>query len=207
MTKTFEGFTRPDNGPITDLNNNFQAVLSQYRKFREYATELENKLKLAEEQRIEANNQATLEYIRAHEAKPLPVVPRFVADWYEENKSNLDYMIYETCMKLEAEPRDEFSKWFGNEINHSITTLIRMQDGYTVEQEQLFYLKHIEMSKCREKSHSLAYVDEGMFGHDYFENDFYPDGDIYKFTQQEIEIMEVGSYEQIPVPVESENEK
>lgn len=38
----------------------------------------------------------------------IPEVPQFVADWYEENKASLDYMIFETCRNLTDESTDEF---------------------------------------------------------------------------------------------------
>ena len=49
MTKFEEEVKRPDNGPITELNNNMHSVLSQYRKMREYADYLEYELKQKDE--------------------------------------------------------------------------------------------------------------------------------------------------------------
>ncbi|WP_270318372.1 DUF1642 domain-containing protein [Lactococcus petauri] len=63
----------------------------------------------------------------------IPEVPQFVADWYEENKGSLDYMIFETCRNLTDESTDEFENWFGYDNNKAITTLVYMKNGYTVE--------------------------------------------------------------------------
>lgn len=63
----------------------------------------------------------------------IPEVPQFVADWYEENKGSLDYMIFETCRNLTDESTDEFENWFGYDENKAITTLVNMKNGYTVE--------------------------------------------------------------------------
>ena len=118
----------------------------------------------------------------------LPVVKDFVADWYEGHKDNLDFEIYNFCCDL-FKTKSEFATWFGNAENNSISTLIKMKDGYTVEKPQLFYLK--------EKNFGYYIANEEMPGIDsptcmYIEN-------AEKFTQQEIDSMETGSYEKIEV--------
>ncbi|NVN79653.1 DUF1642 domain-containing protein [Enterococcus avium] len=65
-------------------------------------------------------------------------VPEFVAEWFEENKHNLNYAIYELCEAGKVpvdlyEGLTDFERWFY--LNHDIDTLIRMQDGYEVEEE------------------------------------------------------------------------
>lgn len=65
-------------------------------------------------------------------------VPAFVAEWFEENKHNLNFAIYELCEAGKVpvdlyEGLTDFERWFY--LNHDIDTLIRMQDGYEVEQE------------------------------------------------------------------------
>lgn len=62
----------------------------------------------------------------------LPVVKDFVAEWYEGHKDNLDFEIYNFCCDL-FKTKSEFATWFGNAENNSISTLIKMKDGYTVE--------------------------------------------------------------------------
>lgn len=66
-------------------------------------------------------------------------VPEFVVEWFEENKHNLNFAIYELCEAGKVpvdlyEGLTDFERWFY--LNHDIDTLIRMQDGYEVEQEQ-----------------------------------------------------------------------
>lgn len=65
-------------------------------------------------------------------------VPAFVAEWFEENKHNLNFAIYELCEAGKVpvdlyEGLTDFERWFY--LNHDIDTLIRMQDGYEVEEE------------------------------------------------------------------------
>ena len=65
-------------------------------------------------------------------------VPEFVVEWFEENKHNLNFAIYELCEAGKVpvdlyEGLTYFERWFY--LNHDIDTLIRMQDGYEVEEE------------------------------------------------------------------------
>lgn len=73
--------------------------------------------------------------------KDKPVeVPEFVADWFEKNKKNLDYKIWEYIYDFDVHNQDDFCKWMNSSNNNPIEILIRMQDGYTVKQEQLYYV-------------------------------------------------------------------
>lgn len=72
-------------------------------------------------------------------------VPEFVVEWFEENKHNLNFAIYELCEAGKVpvdlyEGLTDFERWFY--LNHDIDTLIRMQDGYEVEEEPKWVLKH-----------------------------------------------------------------
>lgn len=71
-------------------------------------------------------------------------VPAFVAEWFEENKHNLNFAIYELCEAGKVpvdlyEGLTDFERWFY--LNHDIDTLIRMQDGYEVEEEPKYCVK------------------------------------------------------------------
>ena len=89
-----------------------------------------------------------------------------------------------------------------------IEILIRMQDGYTVEKEQLYVLKHIDMSKFSEDSslYLSKSIKSEVFGK--YDHMRVPDGvDVSEieqchFTQSEIDKLNIGSYEQIEVKVE-----
>lgn len=70
-----------------------------------------------------------------------PVVPKFVANWYEHHKDNIEFCIqhYLRCFKFQ--PNDEFKAFMDDLSNKPIETLIRMKDGYEVEQEPLYRVK------------------------------------------------------------------
>lgn len=67
---------------------------------------------------------------------PKPIVPQFVADWYEVNKEYLDYNIWEFVKHWDMQPEDEFKKWMLDDDKNPIITLVNMrQFGYEVEKE------------------------------------------------------------------------
>lgn len=68
-------------------------------------------------------------------------VPQFVADWYEGNKNNLDYNIWNYVCGWEDQEEDGFKNWF-NHSNKAFQTLVNMhQFGYTVEKEKRYRVK------------------------------------------------------------------
>ncbi|MBK5077062.1 DUF1642 domain-containing protein [Lactococcus lactis] len=129
----------------------------------------------------------------------LPVVKDFVAEWYEEHKDDLDFSVFEACVSLYDDNSNDFKKWFGNSENKSIETLIRMKDGFTVEKPQLFYLKHIDMSKADKECDWYLITDCVKLCHEWVGKNLKPKDDDFKFTQQEIDSMQTGSYELVPV--------
>ena len=73
-----------------------------------------------------------------------PVVPQFVADWYEEHKDNFEDGVYDLFVKFyEYEFRRNLStdlfEWFDSDDNKPIETLVKMKlFGYEVEKEKLY---------------------------------------------------------------------
>lgn len=70
-----------------------------------------------------------------------PVVPKFVADWFEDNKEVLDLAIFIAIRELDDEEwphKTDFENWLDVAENKPIETLIRMKDGYEVEKEPLY---------------------------------------------------------------------
>ncbi|HIB1931705.1 DUF1642 domain-containing protein [Enterococcus lactis] len=67
------------------------------------------------------------------------VVPKFVAEWFEENKDDLEFPIWELCVDSYGS-KDEHGmlNWIQQSENNPIETLIRMKDGYEVEKEPLY---------------------------------------------------------------------
>lgn len=77
---------------------------------------------------------------------PKPVVPQYVADWYEGNKRNLDLnlcgLVYDLAMNSTDCYREEFKPWVEGNKKTFITTLVNMhQFGYEVEKEARYIVK------------------------------------------------------------------
>ena len=64
-----------------------------------------------------------------------PVVPQFVADWYEESKDYFEWNLYNLCVDFhQRELPDDLHEWFNILSNKPIDTLVMMHKfGYEVE--------------------------------------------------------------------------
>ena len=76
---------------------------------------------------------------------PKPIVPQYVADWYEEIKDSFNYDLIETITTIpygsDEEDFSDFEKWLDDE-KESLTILINMhQFGYEVEKETKYRVK------------------------------------------------------------------
>lgn len=96
--------------------------------------------------------KAFIDLIEQLDEPQKPVVPQFVADWYEEHKDNLEYNIWD-WMKYNLEPKKRenviFSQWLGKTVNNPVETLIKMKlYGYETEKEKRYFvrLKHAGIS-------------------------------------------------------------
>ena len=70
-----------------------------------------------------------------------PVVPQFVADFYESIKDDFENKVYELCLQYKHRG-DELPQgvawWFGDSRNKPIETLVMMhQLGYEVKKEEI----------------------------------------------------------------------
>lgn len=69
---------------------------------------------------------------------PKPVVPQYVADWYEEHKENIDYELWEYLVDWVNQKPSDFKEWL-NTNYEAFQTLINMhQFGYEVEKEKRY---------------------------------------------------------------------
>ena len=90
--------------------------------------------------------------VRHPEPKPLeiekPVVPQYVADWYEEHKDNFEDGVYDLFVDFyEYEFRRNLSTdlngWFKLDASKPIETLVKMKlFGYEVQKEKLYRAKN-----------------------------------------------------------------
>lgn len=77
---------------------------------------------------------------------PKPVVPQYVADWYEEHKDDFEIKLFQ-CICEAVENYDEnsandFENWLMSEKLEVIKTLVNMhQFGYEVEKEARYIVK------------------------------------------------------------------
>lgn len=75
-----------------------------------------------------------------------PVVPQYVADWYEGNKRNLDLnlsgLVFDLATNSPIYHDEEFKAWVEDNKKTFITTIINMhQFGYEVEKEKRYTVK------------------------------------------------------------------
>jgi hypothetical protein len=214
MTKFEEEVKRPANGPLTELNNNMKEVFSQYRKMRQYADYLEYELKQKNEHilKLESENsfmrdERTTFDSNGNSVEPiipqqaLPVVPECVAEWIEILKTK--------GLKPLKNPETYGETGFTEEKLQNIVFWISEHqedymrawlDGYTVEKPQLFYLRDELTGQFLAKDNQFKNEDRYFFwnGADPLTHSI---GTAWKltFTQQEIDSMETGSYELVPV--------
>lgn len=83
-----------------------------------------------------------LDQLKKMDEPQKPVIPRFVADWYEECKGNLEYNIWSYIYNWETKEECDFKNWLDFVRNNPIQTLINMhQFGYEVEKEKQYRVK------------------------------------------------------------------
>lgn len=72
-----------------------------------------------------------------------PVVPQYVADWYEEHKNDLNEDIWAYLTSWADTKWDEFKYWmYHTGRNKAITTIVNMrQFGYEVEKEPRYKVR------------------------------------------------------------------
>ena len=77
-----------------------------------------------------------------------PVVPKFVANWYEENKDNFEYNVQCLCVH-NCEPLREIDTWFDSDDTKPVETLVMMHKfGYEIEKEKLYTEDFTKPNKC-----------------------------------------------------------
>ncbi|OTP27744.1 DUF1642 domain-containing protein [Enterococcus mundtii] len=85
-----------------------------------------------------------LDLVEQFDEPQKPMVPKFVSEWFEDNKDVLDLAIFMAIRELDDEEwphKTDFENWLDVVENKPIETLIRMKDGYEVKKEPLYYIK------------------------------------------------------------------
>lgn len=120
-------------------------------------------------------------------------VPQFVADWYEQHRHKLEYSIWGYIYDWDDQDcESDFYDFMKNDNLKPVETLIKMQNGYEVEKEPLYYVQLITIF--------LGYLNERNDGRrslsDSVQNDIFKT----QFTEAEIKAMDE-RYWQFAVPV------
>lgn len=89
----------------------------------------------------------------------VPEVPQYIADWYESNKGNLDFNLWNYIMDWEDTEEDNFKRWLNNSKDAFQTIINMHQFGYNVEKVDLYRVKLI---------HGGQYLHTETFGDTYF---------------------------------------
>lgn len=123
---------------------------------------------------------------------PKPVVPQYVADWYEGNKRNLDLNLCSLVFDLGGftmlSVGEELRSWVNDNKKTFVTTLVNMhQFGYTVEKEPRYTVSVRGVSEIgcylnRENDIEFLFADSG-------ETEDYQT----KFTRKELEEADFGT--------------
>lgn len=84
-----------------------------------------------------------LELVKQLDEPEKPVVPQFVADWYEEHKEDLEYNLYRLCIDFCGRKLyGDLYEWFKFDKNKPIEVLVLMNKyGYEVEKEKLYTVR------------------------------------------------------------------
>lgn len=161
-----------------ELTKEIAELKSQLGKHQEIFAETAKKLKEAE---------LELSKLKFQVEKQKPEIPAFVAEWLEEErKATPDNGLFDII----GNTTSAIHEWLEDISNHDLLAQAWL-NGYTVTKDKLFYLKN----KLTELY--LRFDSDDLF---YFESAD-KESSLYKttFTQQEIDSMETGSYEQIEV--------
>nr|DAG08661.1 MAG TPA: Protein of unknown function (DUF1642) [Caudoviricetes sp.] len=178
---------------IAQADEEYQELFDKYSNLNDsYEKEVIRSSKL-ESQIIDLKSQL--------QQQALPVVPECVAEWIDKNISvahNAELMIHNILIcAIDNKNRYlfplEVEKFV---LKNPITFLNAVITGkYEVEKPQLFYLKNkIELEDVG--SDLIGYINLFLTNDGYLTNNI---NRAKKFTQQEIDSMQTGSYEQIEV--------
>ena len=113
--------------------------------------------------KIDISRKGLLELVKQLDEPEKPVVPQFVADWYEEHKDNLEFYIFDYVYRFDQQKNSDFKDWLDGFKTGALQTLVNMhQFGYEVEKEKryLVKVKGINGFGC--------YLNKGLLSKEYF---------------------------------------
>nr|DAX88593.1 MAG TPA: Protein of unknown function (DUF1642) [Bacteriophage sp.] len=94
---------------------------------------------------------------------PKPVVPQYVADWYEEHRDDYDDELWDYLTGFDYEEDCDFKEWVREYKNQPITTLVNMhQFGYEVEKEPRYTVR------IKGVDSYTAHLNQNLYNQDWF---------------------------------------
>lgn len=96
-----------------------------------------------------------------------PVVPQFVAKWYEENKDDFEVYLFqcigEVVESYDKDSSSKFEDWLMSEDTEVIQTLVNMhQFGYEVEKEPRYTVR------IKGVDSYTTHLNENVYNHEWF---------------------------------------
>lgn len=111
-----------------------------------------------------------------------PVVPQFVADWYEGHKDNLEFNIFDYVYRFDQNAGFDFKDWFDDFNTKPIQTLVNMhQFGYEDEKEPKYIVK------LKGVYHGDLGYAENFNGYSFYNKSRNPSGIKYEHTRKQLE--------------------
>ncbi|MCO4469293.1 hypothetical protein Si141_01336 [Streptococcus infantarius subsp. infantarius] len=115
-----------------------------------------------------------------------PVVPQYVADFYEDIKDSFEWSLHNLCIDFhKRELQEDLYEWFKYIDNNPIETLVKMKlYGYEVEKEKLY---RVELPGSHKHGDIiLVKDDDGDITYDVVFSDKWKERDYTKLTESEI---------------------
>lgn len=160
------------------------------KQLNEYADALENEISVLKE-------TPKVEVLLDYMPKQLVVIPRLVADFIESENHN-EYnregtLVFEHYNSYKGSGNcSELDEWIADNFDTFLEAIV---NGYTVEKEQMYYLKN-------KNTGHILYRQPKEAGGNFIEVVATINEEYTWFTQDEIDTMHIGSYEQIAVKVD-----
>ena len=111
------------------------------------------------------NKRRAIDIISQIDEPQKPVVPQFVADWYEEHKDNFEIYLSELCRNFtfnRERLNDKLANWYEQLENKPVQTLVNMhQFGYEVQKEKLYT---VEIPNPNDSGYSKIYLAKNKDG-------------------------------------------
>ena len=208
---------KPELREITEFyTRKVKDYLHCLKQLNEYADELENEISVLKE-------TPKVEVLLDDMAKPLVEVPKFFADWFENQLKNNEskkfdgndvFRIIQDVIKVSNDEStwedygitDEIAKFAedNEELFLNLIVNCSLGNGYMVEKEKKYILKHIDLSKRDNVvSFYLSHSHHAKLKHEsYLKHVDMSKIERCHFAQSEIDKLNIGSYEQIEVKVE-----